>query len=625
MKRTAPILAFVALLAFAEARAAAPALAATRAGEIAIEVDATDVDHRVFSVRERIPASPGPLTLLYPQWIPGNHAPTGKPWLIAGLRFTAGGRELPWRRDPADVHAFTVDVPRGATEVQVDYQYLSALQASQGPLVFAPELFTLAWNYVVLYPAGFRADGIRYQATLRIPPGWQAASALALEARDGDVLRYAPTSLQSLVDSPAWAGTHVRRLVLDEAQGAALDVFADLPGHLPQDDASIEPFRALMGQARALFGGAPFRHYDFLLALHERIHPHGLEHQESTEIREPPELFADWKGMAHHRAVFPHELAHAWIGKKHRPADLATPNFNVPMGTSLLWVYEGETDYWGLVLAARSGLVTAELARDGFAVLAASLANRPGRAWRDLQDTTLEPAIRYERGRDWPSWQRGADYYGEGGFLWMEADARIRTASGGARSLDDFARGFHGAAAASPGIVTYGFDDVVAALDRVQHDEWREFLRERLGSHERDTAAAALEACGWRVAFRDKPSGLQEAADRERGTADFSDSLGFAVGKQDLIATVQWASPAFRAGLAGNTTLVAVNGRAYKADLLKLAVQAARAASAPIALLVRSGDEFRTVNVDYHGGLRYPYLERIEGKPDLLSEILRPR
>ena len=625
MKLARAAIAIAAWAALGTAWAELPTLAPARAGEIAIEVDATDVDHRIFSVRERIPARPGPLTLLYPQWIPGNHSPTGKPWLLAGLRFTASGREIPWRRDPANVYAFTVDVPDGVAEIGADYQYLSALQPSQGPLVFAPELFTLAWNYVVLYPAGFRVDGLRYRPSLRVPAGWQAASALTLEARDGDVLRYAPATLETLVDSPAWAGLHLKRVPLDDTGVANLDAFADVPGHLPADDAAIAPFRALMRQEQALFAATPFRHYDFLLALHERIHPHGLEHQQSTEIREPPELFSNWKAMAHHRAVFPHELTHAWIGKKHRPADLATPGFNVPMGTSLLWVYEGETDYWGLVLAARSGFVTPEQARDGFASLAATLSSRAGRSWRDLQDTTLEPAIHYERGRDWPSWQRSVDYYGEGGFLWMEADARIRTATAGARSLDDFARGFHGAAASVPGVVTYTFDDVVHGLDAVSHDDWRAFLRERLDTRTRDTAAAALAATGWRLAWRDKPNALQEAGDRERGTADFTWALGFAVGKQDLVASVQWDSPAFRAGLSGNSTLVAVNGHAYKADLLRLAVQAARESKAPIALLVRSGDEYRTVNVDYHDGLRYPHLERIEGTPDLLSAILAPR
>lgn len=615
-----------ALFAPGAACAAAPAkLAAERAGIIAIEVDATDVDHRIFSVRERIPAQPGPLTLLYPQWIPGNHSPTGKPWLIAGLRFTAGGGELAWRRDPVDVYAFTVDVPEGMSEVQVDYQYLSALQPSQGPLVFAPELFTLAWNYVALYPAGYRVDGLRYRASLRVPAGWQAASALTLEARDGDLLRYAPATLETLVDSPSWAGMHVKRVPLEAEPPATVDVFADLPGHLPQADAAIEPFRVLMRQEQALFGAAPYAHYDFLLALHERIHPHGLEHQQSTEIREPPELFSNAKAMAHHGAVFSHELTHAWIGKKHRPADLATPTFNMPMGTSLLWVYEGETDYWGLVLAARSGLLTVDQARDALANLAAVISSRPGRSWRDLQDTTLHPVIHYDRVSDWPSWQRTADYYGEGAFLWMEADARIRAATAGQRSLDDFARGFHGAAAKAAGIVTYTFDDVVRGLDTVSHDDWRAFLRERLDTRTRDTATAALAATGWRVAWRDKPNALQEAADRERGTTDFTSSLGFAVGKQDLIPAVQWDSPAFRAGLSGNSTLVAVNGHAFKADVLRLAVQAARDSKAPIALLVRSGDEYRTVNVDYHGGLRYPHLERIEGTADLLSAILAPR
>jgi predicted metalloprotease with PDZ domain len=619
------LLAIASLLACGVAFAAPPRPAATRDGIIAIEVDATDVDHRIFTVRERIPAAPGPLTVLYPQWIPGNHGPTGKPWLVAGLRFTAQGRELPWRRDPVDVFAFTVDVPGGASEVEVQYQYLSALQSTQGPLVFAPELFTLAWNYVVLYPAGFRADGLQYRASLRVPSGWQAASALTLEAREGDVLRYAPVSLQSLVDSPAWAGRFLKRIALDDSGVAHFDAFADLPAHLPQEEATIEPFRALMRQAQALFGAVPYRHYDFLLALHERIYGHGLEHLESTEIQEPPDLFTEWKRRPNHRAVFPHELVHAWVGKKHRPAGLATAHFNEPMDGSLLWVYEGETEYWGHVLAARSGLHTEAEARAGIALLAATEAGRAGRDWRNLQDTTVEPALHYERQRDWTTWQRSVDYYGEGAFMWLEVDARIRSLTSGAKSLDDFARTFHGAAASKPGVVTYEFEDVVAALQAVAPSDWRTFLRERLDRRGSSTAASALEACGWRLAEKDTPNEMQEAIERERGGADFTWSLGFPVAKDNTIPSVRWESPAFRAGLAGSTTLVAVNGHAYKPEILKLAVKEAAGSTAPIALLIRSGDEYRTVNIDYHGGLRYPYLERIEGKPDLLAEILHAR
>jgi predicted metalloprotease with PDZ domain len=418
----------------------------------------------------------------------------------------------------------------------------------------------------------------------------------------------------------------VRRIELETSSPAVtLNVFADVPENLAADAEAIARFNAMVQQSYKVFGRPTYRRYELLLALHDHIASHALEHLGSTEIRRPPAFFTRWKTMASERIVIPHEFAHVWIGKKHRPEDLATPNYNVPMRNTLLWSYEGEAEYWAVVLAARSGMVTSQQAQELLARVAGYLGARKGREWRALQDTTNEPTIRFDRSRDWASWQRGVDYYGEGIFLWLEADARIRLLSGDTRSLDDFARRFHGGASSRPGTVTYGFNDIVEALNEVAPANWRAFLRERLDSTSRDNGMEALKAVGWRIRFDEKPSEYQEAADRENGLTDFAYSLGMVVGRQDLISAVVWDGPAFRAGLSGGATLLAVNGRAYKADGLKSAIRGAKTSGAPISLLVKRADVYTTVSIDYRDGLRYPHLEPILGVPDRLTAILAAR
>jgi len=376
-------------------------------------------------------------------------------------------------------------------------------------------------------------------------------------------------------------------------------------------------------QTYKAFGAPYYKHYDFLVALSEPFSRIGLEHLSSTEIREPPHLFTEWKTLAAQRTVLSHEFVHSWIGKKHRPADLATPNFNVPMGDTLLWVYEGETDYWTYVLARRGNLLSREQAFDAIARTAAYVDSRNGREWRNLQDTTNDPVMAGERARAWTGWQRNFDYYAESVFLWMEVDARLREATHDAKSMNDFARTFHGGLKGE-GVVTYTFDDVANALNALSPSDWKSFLRERLDSKIRHPAAEALRAAGWRLVYTDKPSEFSRDADREEKRADFQYSLGFTVGRDDDISSVEWEGPAFRAGLPAHGKLLAVNGYAYKEQGLKQAITAAKASGEPIVLLVTYEDYYRTVTVPYTGGLRYPHLERIEDMPDRLSAILAP-
>ena len=618
--------AFAAVCLSSFAQGPSPPLRDAWPGVITLYVDATDLDHRVMRVQETIPASAGKLRLAYPQWIPGHHGPTAQANAIAGLVFRAAGRELAWRRDPADVFAYEIDVPSDASEVYVRFDFLSPLPGSQGRVVMTPTLAAVDWEDLVLYPAHAKSDGIQVRPSVKFPPGWQAASSLRPDSRDGQILGYPQVTLTELVDSPVWAGSFKKRVDLEvpDVPDVAMDIFGDMPDRLRDEPSHGEGLRAMVEQAHKALGGPYFQHYDFLFALDEEASPVALEHLSSTEIRLDPEFFTRWKSFAPSRRVIAHELVHSWIGKKHRPAGLATANFNVPMGGTLLWVYEGETDFWSYVLTGRSHLLDAEQQMDSIARAAAIVDGRVGRSWRNLQDTTTDPIIGYNgRARSWSSWQRGFDYYTESVFLWMEVDARLRTLTHGERSMDDFARSFHGTLA-SPGIVTFTEHDVVAALEAVAPGDWGPWLRERLDSKTRAPAAEALRAAGWKVVYTDTPGQYLDDIDSENKGADFSFSLGLATGKDDVITFVQWGGPAFRAGLATGGKLLAVNGHAYKKGILKAAIVQAKAGT-PIALIVKEGEAYRVVGVSYAGGLRYPHLERIDGAPDLLSKLLEPR
>jgi predicted metalloprotease with PDZ domain len=603
-------------------------------GTMELEVDASDVERRILRVRQTLPVRPGPLVLYYPNWTPGWHAPNSSIMRLAGLTVRAGERVLDWQRNTLEPQAFHLQVPAGVAALTLEFQYLASVTGSARVEV-TREMLDLAWNTVLLYPAGHEVARIAVRPRLVLPAGWQAATALQLERRDGAALEFSPVSVETLVDSPVFAGAFAKQFDLDPGAAAAgrppvrLNVVADRAAQLAATPEQIAAHAALVVQADRLFGVRHFRRYEFLLALSDTLGGIGLEHLESSENGVKPDYFTDWAKSAPDRDLLPHEYVHSWNGKFRRPAGLLTPHFNTPMRGELLWVYEGQTQFWGHVLAARSALLSAEQARDDLAITLAWLNARAGRAWRSLQDTTHEPVIGRGRSAEWRSWQRSADYYDEARLIWIEADALIRERSGGQRSLDDFARAFFGAQPGrTPGDLrplAYGFDDVVRALERVQPHDWAGFLRRRLDAHDGAGLAAGLESAGWRLAWSDKPSDYQKAADARWKSTDFSHSLGFSVEEGDKLGGVIWDGPAFRAGIAPGATLLAVNGRAYKAELLSDAITEAMNGSGRIELLLRSGDLFRSVAVEWRGGLRYPKLERIEGRPDHLGALLAPR
>src|SRR5215471_13670730 len=597
------------------------------AGTIRLRVDATDVARHIFRVNETIPVERGPLTLLYPKWLPGTHAPGGRIDALAGLIIAANGQRVPWVRDAVDIYAFHLDVPAGATQLDLEFQFLSAVDTSEGRIVVTPEMLNVQWNSVIIYPAGHFVRQITFEPSLKLPDGWQFATALEPSSTIGPVTIFKPVSLETLVDSPVFAGRYAKRVELDASASVPvrLNIFADRPDLLEAKPEHIEAHRALVAQAYRLFNSHHYGHYEFLLALTDRMGGIGLEHHQSSENGTVPTFFTEWDKNPDTRTLVPHEFAHSWNGKFRRPADLWTANYNVPMRDSLLWVYEGQTQYWGHVLAARAGLWTKEQALDILAEVAAVYAHRIGRAWKSLQDTTNDPIIAGRRAIPWRSWQRSEDYYSEGELVWLDADTLIRERSGGEKSLDDFAGAFFGINNGDWESVTYTFDDVVNTLNAVYPYDWADFLHTRLENHRSEAPLDGIARGGYKLVYSDTPSDTFKKTEARRRFTDLTFSLGLVVGRESKLTDVLWDGPAYAAGLTVGTQIVAVNGVTYDSDRLKETVKGAKTDSAPIELLVKNGDRYTTMRIDFHGGLRYPHLERDPGVPPRLDQILAPR
>ena len=594
---------------------------------VTLAVDATDAPRKLLHVHETIAVKAGPLTLLYPQWIPGEHGPTGPVTDVVGLHLTAGGAPLPWRRDLENMWALHCEVPAGVSALEVDFDFVlpPVAEGFSSGASATSRLLVLSWNQVVLYPASPRPDELTVAASLKLPEDWKFATALPAEDASAVSIRFAPVSLTKLVDSPVAAGAHLRAVDLTPPEGArcTLNLVADSEAALALDATQGAAFRRLPAEAEALFGGHHFEHYDFLFTLSDGVAHFGLEHHESSDDRLPERTLIDEDLRLRTAGLLPHELVHSWNGKYRRPAGLATGDFSTPMKDDLLWVYEGLTEYLGNVLTARSGLRTPAEYRDNLALVAASLDNRPGREWRPLQDTADEAQLLYGARGDWGAMRRDVDFYDEGDLIWLEADVTIRGLTKGARSLDDFCKAFHGGTS-GPAVVPYTFDDVVAALDRVAPFDWRGFLTTRLTSLEPRAPLGGIEGAGWKLVYTDTPSPLQLAADRTRKQLDLRYSLGLMLSEEGAVQDVLPRSPADAAGLAPGMTLVAVDGLKFSGDRLTDAIKGAVGGHEQIELLVTNGDAYQTHAVDWHGGLRYPHLERDASRPDLLSTIVAP-
>jgi predicted metalloprotease with PDZ domain len=596
-------------------------------GVIKLTVDATDLPRALFSVHETIPVATGPLTLLYPRWLPGKHSPQGPVESLTGLMVRAGGKLLAWRRDPVEMGGYHVDVPAGVTSLDIDFQFVSPVSTKEGRIVMTPDMLNIQWNAVALYPAGYFTRQIKIEPSVRLPEGFKLATALETANVHGQTTQFRAVDFETFVDSPLIAGRNFKSYDLTGGSGSrvTLDVIADRPEQVIASEEQLKPHLALVTQADKLFGSRHYAHYDFLFSLSDKMGGIGLEHMQSSEDGTMPGYFTEWERNVASRELLSHEYTHSWNGKFRRPADLWTPTYNTPMRDSLLWVYEGQTQYWGWVLWARSGLANKQQGLDSIAMTAATYDARAGRAWRAMEDTVNDPIINMRRPLSWRSWQRAEDYYSEGQLIWLDVDTLLREKTNGAKSLDDFARGFFGVDNGSMVIHTYNFDDVVAQLNAVYPYDWASFLHQRLEGHGPGAPLDGLARGGYKLVYDEKPSDFGKSVESARKITDLLYSIGVIIGKDGALSEVLWEGPAFKAGLTEGTQLVAVNGDAYDADLLKAAIRNAKGNGPAIELLVKDKDRYRTVKIEYHDGLRYPKLERIADKPAYLDAILEAK
>ncbi|MBV1917753.1 MAG: peptidase M61, partial [Sphingomonadaceae bacterium] len=595
-------------------------------GIMTLDIDASDVARGIYRVKQTIPVAPGTrgLTLLYPRWLPGNHAPRGPIAELVGLQFAVNGKPVTWRRNPLEVSAFHLDLPAGARQVVASFIHSSPLRPAEGRVTMTPEMLNLQWEKMSLYPAGHYTSRIAVEPSVTLPSGWTAASALTGRTRKGGAVSWTRTDYETLVDSPVFAGAYYRQWPLGNT--VQLNTVADAPGLLALDKTKLASLSRLVDEALLTFGTAPYDHYEFLVALSDRLGGIGLEHLRSSENQLEPRNFYSWKEFDWDRNVLAHELVHAWNGKYRRPARIWTPDYRTPMQDDLLWVYEGQTQFWGWVLAARSGIQSKDMVLGIIAKAAGDLAESPGRQWRSVLDTTLDPIIAARKPKPYRSLARGEDYYSEGALIWLEADQIIRAGTNGRQGLDDFARNFFSRSISNPRLNLYDLEDVLAALNRIHAHDWAGFFRERIDLPGRAAPLAGLEMAGYRLVWKAQPNPYAAARMKNERNLTLQASLGLTVNSDGQVRSPRWNGPAFNAGIVTGAKIVAVDGLAYSPEGLKQAIARAAGDKRPIDLLVRRGKRFETVSVPYFGGLRWPWLERVsEQGPAALDRLLTPR
>jgi len=595
---------------------------------VTLSVDATAAPRKIFHATLKIPASAGDLTLYYPKWIPGEHAPDGPVIDLAGLKFSAGGKTLKWRRDLLDGFTLHVDVPAGANEITAELDFLSPATFeggfSAGSSATA-KMAVISWNQVLLYPKGWKSDDINYSASLKLPDGWNFGTPLPISQHSGNEIHFTTVSLTTLVDSPVIAGEFLKVVPLAQDPLTEMDIAADSAAALDAPQEVWDHYRNLVEQANKLFGAHHYRDYHFLYSLSDHVAHFGLEHHESDDSRVDEHGLVDETSRKAEASLLPHEYVHSWNGKYRRPADLATPDYQQPMQDDLLWVYEGLTNYLGEVLTARSGLLTTSQLRDDLALTAAALDHTPGREWRNLQDTADAAPQLYFDARAWRSWRRSTDFYSEDTLNWLWADVIIRQQSKGAKTLDDFCKLFHGAPSTGPMVKPYTFEDVVNTLNQVVAYDWRGFWTERLTNHGPGAPLGGIEGGGWKVVYDETPSEMERAEMGLFRAVDATFSLGLQLQEDGGVSDTIEGSLAAKAGIGPGMKLVAVNGRKYSGDVLREALKTGKNSAEPLELLVENTDYYKSYKLDYHGGEKYPHLVRDEAKPDLLTDILKAR
>lgn len=578
-------------------------------GTMQLDIDASDTVRGVYRVTQTIPVAPGTtrLTLLLPEWLPGNHAPRGPMAELVDLSFTAGGQKLQWKRDRVELNAFHVTLPAGAKDVTARFIHTSPLQSSEGRISMTQEMLNLQWEKMSLYPAGHYVRQIKVKPSVTLPQGWTAAVALDGQSVSGNRLSWGETNYEVLVDSPIFAGKHFRKW--DLGQNVTLNVIADKPEQLAAKPEHIELHRNLVTEARLAFGANHFDRYEFLLALTDRMGGIGLEHHRSSENQLEPDAFLEWDKNEYDRNLLPHEYAHSWSGKFRRPARLWTPDYRQPMQGDLLWTYEGQDQFWGLVLAARSGLQGKDMVLGMLAGWAGNFSEQPGRRWRSVEDTGFDPVFGGRKAKPYASLARNEDYYTEGALVWLEADQIIRAGTGGKKSIDDFAKLFFGMRDGDWGQLTFEADEIITKLGQVYPYDWATFIDTRLNQPGQPAPVGGIEKGGYKLVWKEEPNPFDKARMAEAKNLPLAWSLGVSIDKDAKVTSTQWDSPAFNAGVVTGSKVLAVNGIAYTADELKKAITAAKDGRG-VELLFQRGDKFQTVKIDYRGGLRYPWLER---------------
>jgi len=593
-------------------------------------VDAREAPRNIIHVQMTIPVSPGDLTLYYPKWVPGEHGPTGPLSNLSTLRIEGGGAPIPWQRDLVDMYAFHIKVPSGINQLRVAFDFLM----TQDDIMGTPDILVLNWNRVLLYVAGTPVSELSVTPSIILPAGWQYGTSLQLAAHSGDRLDFATVSLERLVDSPIDAGRYFRRVVLLDQPNATneLDVFAAAPADLTFSPDIVDKYKILIAQAEALYGARHWTHYTFLLTLSDAIAPEGIEHHESSDNREVDAYLTDPKALDYSADLLPHEFSHSWNGKYRRPADLTTTDYQMPEKTDLLWVYEGLNQYLGDVLSFRSGLRDAKEYPEYLASLYAELDVEPGRLAVPLSEVAVAAPFLYEAPKQWTQERRSTDdFYNEGELVWLDADTLIREQSHGAKSLDTFLRAFFGPPSSGPVVKTYAYADIVAALNAVQQYDWDGFFRARVYTVLPHPPSEWLARSGYRLVYTGEPNSVDSNTEDVRNDIDLRYSLGLIVKSENddaspgEVRNVLTGSPAAKAGLGAGVKIIAVNWRTFSAKELHDAVKASRGSTQPITLIIQSGKTFQLITIDYHGGDRYPHLERVSGGSDMLGSITSPR
>ena len=593
---------------------------ATAQPPMTLSVDLRDAPRKLFHATQTIPVRPGPLTLAYPKWLPSEHA-AGAIANHVNLFISGHGgaeRTLRWTRDPLDPYLYHLTVPQGVDALRVRSDFITSETGGSRGGVAGAELAALSWNTMLLYPyAGphTRVGDIMVTPSVTLPDGWRYATSLPVDGAG-----FQTVSLERLVDSPLIAGRHFREIEI--APRHYLDMVADSPEQLLVSDAEVAQLGKLVEQSGHLFRSRHYGDFRFLMTLSDQVSGAAIDHHESLDNRRPARFMVDPAMRIAYGGFLPHDFVHSWNGKYRRPAGVATPNFQAPIDTSGLWVYEGLTDYLGGVLTARSGIWTRDQYLGALAETAACYSHRPGRAWRDLQDTASMAMTLWEKGGGaYGSLRRdGFDFYGEGGLVWLDVDVTIRQRSGGRKSLDDFVALFHGVGGDTPPkVLPYEFADLVAALNAVQPYDWAAFLNTRLHALGPDAPLGGLTGGGYRLVYRDTPNALAQHS----GATGLLYSLAMEVGAGGVVSDVLEQGPARQAGLAPGMKLDGINGQPYSTALLRQAIREAKQGGKPIALAVAGRPE--PLLLDYLGGEHFPALERIPGTPDLLGRIIQPR